>query len=38
MATRSCRIAAEDIGKCAYGIFKKGHAYVGKTVASPAIT
>ncbi|MEZ4261500.1 MAG: NmrA/HSCARG family protein [Polyangiaceae bacterium] len=26
-------IAAEDIGKCAYGIFKKGDALVGKTVA-----
>ncbi len=25
-------IAAEDIGKCAYGIFKKGGDYVGKTV------
>ena len=25
-------IAAEDIGKCAYGIFKKGHEYIGKTV------
>ncbi|UCC26747.1 MAG: NmrA/HSCARG family protein [Gemmatimonadales bacterium] len=25
-------IAAEDIGKCAYGIFKAGPAYVGKTV------
>ncbi|UCG60395.1 MAG: NmrA/HSCARG family protein [Candidatus Zixiibacteriota bacterium] len=25
-------IAAEDIGKCAYGIFKKGTIYVGKTV------
>jgi len=25
-------IAAEDIGKCALGIFKKGNAYVGKTV------
>ena len=25
-------IAAEDIGKCAYGIFKKGAAYAGKTV------
>jgi uncharacterized protein YbjT (DUF2867 family) len=25
-------IAAEDIGKCAYGIFKKGQAYIGKTV------
>jgi len=25
-------IAAEDIGKCALGIFKKGHAFIGKTV------
>lgn len=25
-------IAAEDIGRCAYGIFKKGAAYAGKTV------
>jgi uncharacterized protein YbjT (DUF2867 family) len=25
-------IAAEDIGKCAYGIFKQGSAYMGKTV------
>jgi Predicted nucleoside-diphosphate-sugar epimerases len=25
-------IAAEDIGKCAYGIFKAGSKYVGKTV------
>jgi uncharacterized protein YbjT (DUF2867 family) len=25
-------IAAEDIGRCAYGIFKKGKALVGKTV------
>jgi uncharacterized protein YbjT (DUF2867 family) len=25
-------IASEDIGKCAYGIFKKGQEYVGKTV------
>ncbi len=25
-------IAAEDIGKCSYGIFKKGSAYTGKTV------
>ena len=24
-------IAAEDIGKCAYGIFKKGHELIGKT-------
>jgi uncharacterized protein YbjT (DUF2867 family) len=26
-------IAAEDIGKCAYGIFKKGSEFVGKTPA-----
>ncbi|MCB2230986.1 NmrA/HSCARG family protein [bacterium] len=25
-------IAAEDIGRCAYGIFKSGQTYVGKTV------
>ncbi len=25
-------IAAEDIGRCAYGIFKNGSAYIGKTV------
>ena len=25
-------IAAEDIGQCAYGIFKKGAQYIGKTV------
>jgi hypothetical protein len=25
-------IAAEDIGKCAYGIFKKGREFIGKTV------
>ena len=25
-------IAAEDIGKCAYGIFKKGREYIGKSV------
>jgi uncharacterized protein YbjT (DUF2867 family) len=25
-------IAAEDIGKCAYGIFKRGREFVGKTV------
>ncbi len=25
-------IAAEDIGKCAYGIFKQGQEYIGKTV------
>ncbi len=25
-------IAAEDIGKCAYGIFKRGLEYIGKTV------
>jgi uncharacterized protein YbjT (DUF2867 family) len=26
-------IAAEDIGKCAYGIFKKGDEFIGQTVA-----
>jgi len=25
-------IAAEDIGKCAYGLFKRGDAFIGKTV------
>ena len=25
-------ISSEDIGKCAYGIFKKGREYIGKTV------
>jgi uncharacterized protein YbjT (DUF2867 family) len=25
-------IASEDIGKCAYGIFRKGRDYIGKTV------
>ena len=25
-------MSAEDIGKCAYGIFKKGSEYIGKTV------
>ena len=25
-------IASEDIGKCAYGIFKKGREFIGKTV------
>jgi uncharacterized protein YbjT (DUF2867 family) len=25
-------IASEDIGKCAYGIFKKGNEYIGKTI------
>lgn len=25
-------ISAEDIGRCAYGIFQKGEAYIGKTV------
>jgi uncharacterized protein YbjT (DUF2867 family) len=25
-------IAAEDIGRCAYGIFKKGREFIGKTV------
>ncbi len=26
-------IAVEDIGKCAYGIFKRGREFIGKTVA-----
>lgn len=26
-------MAAEDIGRCAFGIFKAGNAYIGKTVA-----
>jgi uncharacterized protein YbjT (DUF2867 family) len=26
-------IAAEDIGKCAYGIFRKGNEFLGRTVA-----
>jgi uncharacterized protein YbjT (DUF2867 family) len=26
-------IAAEDIGKCAYGIFQKGHQFIGQTLA-----
>ncbi len=26
------RIAVEDIGKCAYGIFKRGEELIGKTV------
>jgi uncharacterized protein YbjT (DUF2867 family) len=25
-------IGAEDIGKCAYGIFKQGHAYIGERI------
>ncbi len=25
-------IASEDIGKCVYGIFKRGHEFIGKTV------
>lgn len=25
-------IASEDIGKCAYGVFKRGDAYIGKTI------
>jgi uncharacterized protein YbjT (DUF2867 family) len=25
-------IAAEDIGRCAYGIFQRGHEFIGKTV------
>jgi len=31
-------IAAEDIGKCAYGIFKKGSEYIGKTLELPVNT
>ena len=32
-ATKSCRrYLREDIGKCAYGIFKSGGEYIGKTV------
>ncbi|HYA86702.1 MAG TPA: NmrA/HSCARG family protein [Nitrospirota bacterium] len=31
-SARLAGIAAEDIGKCAYGIFKKGQDLVGKTV------
>lgn len=27
-----CGIAAEDIGKCAYGLFKKGNEVIGKTI------
>ena len=27
-----CGIAAEDIGKCAYGVFKRGKDFIGKTV------
>ena len=30
--TKMAGIAAEDIGKCAYGIFKKGAELIGKTV------
>jgi uncharacterized protein YbjT (DUF2867 family) len=29
---RMSGMASEDIGKCAYGIFKKGKEYIGKTV------
>lgn len=29
---RLAGISADDIGKCAYGIFKKGNEYIGKTV------
>jgi len=29
-------ISAEDIGKCAYGIFKRGKEYIGKTVGLAA--
>jgi uncharacterized protein YbjT (DUF2867 family) len=33
-------IAAEDIGKCVFGVFKQGRAYIGKSVglASDALT
>ena len=31
-------IAAEDIGRCALGIFKRGREFIGKTVGSPANT
>ncbi len=31
-SARLAGIAAEDIGKCAYGIFKKGRDWIGKTV------
>lgn len=30
--TKMPTIAAEDIGKCAYGIFKRGDEFIGKTV------
>jgi len=30
---RLAGIAAEDIGKCAYGIFKRGREYIGRTVS-----
>ena len=30
---RLAGIAAEDIGKCAYGIFKRGREFIGKTVS-----
>jgi uncharacterized protein YbjT (DUF2867 family) len=30
--SRLAGIAADDIGRCAYGIFKAGNAYIGKTV------
>ena len=32
MPRRYTPIGAEDIGKCAYGIFKKGVEYIGKSV------
>ncbi len=25
-------IAAEDIGRCAYGVFKEGNRFIGKTI------
>jgi uncharacterized protein YbjT (DUF2867 family) len=31
-------IAAEDIGKCVYGIFKKGQEYIGKILVWPVNT
>ena len=30
--TKMAGIASEDIGKCAYGVFKKGSEYIGKNV------
>jgi len=31
-SARLAGIASEDIGRCAYGIFKKGRDLIGKTV------